>query len=426
MAIPLTINGVTFQYPQQFDRNWGPTLTNWSSAVTSGMLQKAGGSFTLTAEVDFGATYGLKAPYFKSAAAGIASTGILRLANASSGVVWRNQLGSADLALTVNSSNQLTFNGTPIGATTSLTDGHILVGNVSNQPADVAMTGDIAITNLGVTSIGSGVIVNADVNASAAIAVSKLATLTASRAVVLDGSGLLSAATTTATEIGYVNGVTSAIQTQLNNITGTLLPTYLPLGGGTMTGVLNMGSNKITSLSQGTTSSDAATFGQLPSGTTNKIAKFTGTTSVGNSALTDDGSTITSAEPLRVSITLSGTTTTPVISLAGSNGGIAYVIAQSTRSSAFGTASDIASMSTSRGETHDFHVSGRATGKVFVDKVLVVIDDSGNASSPNVYATAAIGSPVARTYTVVSGALKLLMSGNVTTYDLGVLDHYSS
>lgn len=41
-------------------------------------------------------------------------------------------------------------------------------------------------------------------------------TYTVSRAIVSDGDGALSAATTTATEIGYVNGVTSAIQTQLN------------------------------------------------------------------------------------------------------------------------------------------------------------------------------------------------------------------
>jgi hypothetical protein len=43
-----------------------------------------------------------------------------------------------------------------------------------------------------------------------------LATLTASRAMVTDGSGYPSAATTTATEIGYVNGVTSSVQTQLD------------------------------------------------------------------------------------------------------------------------------------------------------------------------------------------------------------------
>ena len=57
---------------------------------------------------------------------------------------------------------------------------------------------------------------NADIKAAAAIAVNKLAAVTVSRALVSDGSGFVSAATTTSTEIGYVNGVTSAIQTQIN------------------------------------------------------------------------------------------------------------------------------------------------------------------------------------------------------------------
>ena len=43
-----------------------------------------------------------------------------------------------------------------------------------------------------------------------------LATTTVSRALVSNGSGVISPATTTSTEIGYVNGVTSAIQTQLD------------------------------------------------------------------------------------------------------------------------------------------------------------------------------------------------------------------
>ena len=50
----------------------------------------------------------------------------------------------------------------------------------------------------------------------AAIAFSKMANLTTSRALVSDGSGDVSVATTTSTEIGYVNGVTSAIQTQMD------------------------------------------------------------------------------------------------------------------------------------------------------------------------------------------------------------------
>jgi hypothetical protein len=57
------------------------------------------------------------------------------------------------------------------------------------------------------------------------------ANLTASRALVSDGSGKIAAsATTTTTEIGYLAGVTSAIQTQLN--------AKLNLTGGTLTGGL--------------------------------------------------------------------------------------------------------------------------------------------------------------------------------------------
>lgn len=66
----------------------------------------------------------------------------------------------------------------------SLTDGKILIGNASNVAEEQAVTGDIAITNGGVTSISSGVIVNADVNASAAIAYSKLAALTSAHILV--------------------------------------------------------------------------------------------------------------------------------------------------------------------------------------------------------------------------------------------------
>jgi hypothetical protein len=65
--------------------------------------------------------------------------------------------------------------------------------------------------------IEDGSIVNADIDAAAAIALSKLATTTVSRALVSTAGGVIGPATTTATEIGYVNGVTSAIQTQFTN-----------------------------------------------------------------------------------------------------------------------------------------------------------------------------------------------------------------
>jgi len=89
----------------------------------------------------------------------------------------------------------------------------------------IGMTGDVTWTSAsfdgsgnvtGTSAIGTGVIVNADVNTSAAIAFSKMADLTASRLLVSDGSGDVSVSAVTSTEAGYLDGVTSAIQTQLD------------------------------------------------------------------------------------------------------------------------------------------------------------------------------------------------------------------
>ena len=66
----------------------------------------------------------------------------------------------------------------------ALTDAHILVGSATNVATDVAVTGDVTISNAGVTAIASGVVVNADVSASAAIDFSKLATLTSGNIIV--------------------------------------------------------------------------------------------------------------------------------------------------------------------------------------------------------------------------------------------------
>lgn len=99
--------------------------------------------------------------------------------------------------------------------------------------------------------LSSSLIVNADVDAAAAIALSKLAALTASRALQSDGSGIISVSAVTSTELGYLSGVTSAIQTQLNG--------KLSLTGGTMSGDIAMGGNKVTGLGAPTAANDAAT-----------------------------------------------------------------------------------------------------------------------------------------------------------------------
>ena len=57
----------------------------------------------------------------------------------------------------------------------SLASANILVGNASGVATSTVVSGDVTITNAGVTSITSNVIVNADINSAAAIAYSKLA-----------------------------------------------------------------------------------------------------------------------------------------------------------------------------------------------------------------------------------------------------------
>lgn len=228
MSSTITWNGVSYSVPATGDENWSDSLSAYLIAIASGALQKTGGTFTLTADADFGATYGLKSTYYKSRATNPSSTGIVRLGN-DEGIGFRNAANSADLMLKVNASNVLEYNGNAVLDTTSSAL-NLLITNamVSNSAAiaysklnlgtsivnaDVSGSAAIAYSKL---NLGTS-IVNADINASAAIALSKLAATTASRALVSDASGFVTAATTTSTEIGYVNGVTSAIQTQLND-----------------------------------------------------------------------------------------------------------------------------------------------------------------------------------------------------------------
>lgn len=218
MATTVSLNGVSYQIPVVGESGWGTQVTNYLVALSTGVLAKTGGAFTLTADADFGANFGLKSIYYKSRGT-VSTAGTVRLANAES-VGWRNAANSANKLLKVNSSDLLEFDGNPIVTLALGTADYVLKMNAGGtayefaQIINASVKSDAAIAYSKLNLATS--IVNADINASAAIALSKLAATTASRALVSDGSGFVSAATTTATEIGYVNGVTSAIQTQLD------------------------------------------------------------------------------------------------------------------------------------------------------------------------------------------------------------------
>ncbi len=172
MADLVVLNGITYIIPIPAEENWGQNVTDYLVAIPTAVLQATGGAFTLTADANFGASFGLVSTYFKSRTASIATAGVIRLAKTDA-IEWHNNGGSGNNVLATNASDQLTYNGSPLEFN-ALADAHIFVGNASNVATDVAMTGDIGIANTGVTSIQAGVIVNAQINAAAAIAYTKL------------------------------------------------------------------------------------------------------------------------------------------------------------------------------------------------------------------------------------------------------------
>ena len=89
----------------------------------------------------------------------------------------------------------------------TLANGNIVLGS-NGVATSTAVTGDVTISNTGVTAIASGVIVDADINASAGIAYSKLAALTSGNIIL--GNNSVATSTTVTGDITISNtGVTA-------------------------------------------------------------------------------------------------------------------------------------------------------------------------------------------------------------------------
>lgn len=90
----------------------------------------------------------------------------------------------------------------------------------------------------------------------------RLAQNTSDRALVIDATGEIESSTTTRTQIGYLDTLTSNVQTQIANIISSL-GAYLPLAGGTMTAsaTINMSTTgSITNILNLSTASPASKF----------------------------------------------------------------------------------------------------------------------------------------------------------------------
>lgn len=146
----------------------------------------------------------------------------------------------------------------------NITAGQVLMGNGSNVPTATALSGDVTVSSSGTTAISSNVIVNADINASAAIALSKLDTgalptgITVASANLVDGTivnadvnaSAAIAGSKVAPDFGSQNVVT----------TGTLGAGATTLGGNLTLGDNNVVAGTTTGIKVGTATTQKLGF----------------------------------------------------------------------------------------------------------------------------------------------------------------------
>jgi hypothetical protein len=300
MARSISWNGTTYSIPETGEENWGGTtgVDGLIYELANTGLQRSGGSFTLTGDIDFGGTAGLKSTYYKSRGT-VSTAGIIRLANAES-IGWRNAANSANLELAVDSSNRLTYAGTVVlsssgivqvaaGGTglSSYTSGDLVYASASTTLSKLAIgsagqslvvssslpawgvaliagggtglssytAGDtlyyasstalsklaIGTANYCMTSSGTapqwGLLVNANIDAAAAITRSKIASGTAGHVLINDGSGVISSEATLAKSRGGcaadMSSVTFPSSGTIATIAGTQVLTNKDIDGGT-------------------------------------------------------------------------------------------------------------------------------------------------------------------------------------------------
>ncbi len=133
MSETVNFNGTNYTVPSNRQaKGWGTSLTSYLVALGQNSLAKSGGNFTLTADANFGATYGLVAKYFKSLSSNIALSEIIRLAN-NEGIAFRNAANDGDLVLKADASDDLVYEGNRILDTTDILDEDDLVSDSATK-----------------------------------------------------------------------------------------------------------------------------------------------------------------------------------------------------------------------------------------------------------------------------------------------------
>ena len=170
------------------------TTAEFNTALSDGSFTTLAGTETLTNKTLTTPT--LTSPVLNTSVSGTAFLDDDTFATASATTLASSESIKAYVDSSVATANELSeLTDTNI---TSPADGALLFYDTGTSKwIDNVVSGDITIADTGIATISSGVIVNADINASAGIDATKIA-----------------GGTVDNTEFGYLNGVTSAIQTQ--------------------------------------------------------------------------------------------------------------------------------------------------------------------------------------------------------------------
>lgn len=148
MSTPVTYVANQYNVPAYQDTGYAQGAGNLSSyliALATGSLTLSGGTFTLTADADFGASFGLKSIYYKSRATNPASTGVIRLGSAEV-IAWRNNANNGNLPLTTDASDRLTFDGFVIATSSGALNGTTLTLTATSNQMVIGTTNTTTVS----------------------------------------------------------------------------------------------------------------------------------------------------------------------------------------------------------------------------------------------------------------------------------------
>jgi hypothetical protein len=218
---------------------WGTSTNTNLELVAEGFARGTKDCFSSDADATEtmadGATDEIRKLYLKiTSSATLSATRTLTLAPNTVSKVWiieNSTTGSQSINISQGSGANVTI---PNGAVKVIATDGAGSGAAVYDLSLVDLSGTQTLTNKSIDSDNNTItnIVNADIKSSAAIAFSKMADLTVSRALVSDSSGDVSVSAVTSTEIGYLDGVSSAIQTQIDTKTtlAAALAAVYPVG----------------------------------------------------------------------------------------------------------------------------------------------------------------------------------------------------